>query len=83
MRDIQILQQSVGNHCPNIHKKRVMSLILATKSVLDGADLSLTTLGRNLDTKTGVKHAIKRLDRLLGNSRLISSANPWPVVLVD
>ncbi|ORT50161.1 hypothetical protein ST37_09610 [Vibrio sp. qd031] len=54
IRDIQILQQSVGNHCPNIHKKRVMSLILATKSVLDGADLSLTTLGRNLDTKTGV-----------------------------
>jgi hypothetical protein len=97
MRDIQILQQTLEEHCPNIHKKRLISLMLATKSVLDGADLTLTKLGRNLDTNTSVKHAIKRVDRLLGNKqlhrekqdiykwhcRLIASANPCPVVLVD
>ncbi|MEZ9259997.1 hypothetical protein AB4125_20760, partial [Vibrio splendidus] len=45
-RDIQILQQTIQNQCPSIHKKRVSSLILATKSVLDGSDLTLTKLGR-------------------------------------
>lgn len=48
-------------------KKRVSSLMLATKSVLDGSDLTLTKLGRKLETNTTVKHAIKRVDRLLGN----------------
>ncbi len=71
MRDIQILQQTIQNQCPpSIHKKRVSSLILATKSVLDGSDLTLTKLGRKLETNTTVKHAIKRVDRLLGNRQL-------------
>ncbi|MGF1907860.1 transposase, partial [Vibrio kasasachensis] len=58
MRDIQILQQTLEDQCPNIHKKRLRSLILATKSVLNGSDLTLTKLGRKLETKTTVKHAI-------------------------
>ncbi|ABU71557.1 hypothetical protein [Vibrio campbellii] len=33
MRDIQILQQTIENQCPEIHKKRLSSLILATKTV--------------------------------------------------
>ncbi|RJG36231.1 IS4 family transposase, partial [Motilimonas pumila] len=97
MRDIQILQQTLTEQCPNIHKKRLSSLILATKSVLNGADLTLTKLGRKLDSNTTVKHAIKRVDRLLGNphlhrekdsiykwhAHLISRANPCPIILVD
>lgn len=70
MRDIQILQQTIENQCPEIHKKRLRSLILATKAVLDGSDLTLTKIGRALDTDTTVKHAIKRIDRLLGNRNL-------------
>ncbi len=35
MRDIQILQQTIENQCPEIHKKRLISLILATKAVLE------------------------------------------------
>ena len=97
MRDIQILQQAFENQCPEIHKKRLRSLMLATKAVLDGSDLTLTKIGRALDTDTTVKHAIKRIDRLLGNRNLhrekesiykwhasfITRANPFPVVLVD
>lgn len=97
MRDIQILHQTIQNQCPTIHKKRLNSLILATKSVLSGSDLTLTKLGRQLDTNTTVKHAIKRVDRLLGNrqlhrekdviykwhAHLITRANPYPVILVD
>ena len=97
MRDIQILQQTIENQCPEIHKKRLRSLILATKAVFDGSDLTLTKIGRALDTDTTVKHAIKRIDRLLSNRNLhrekesiykwhasfITRANPFPVVLVD
>lgn len=97
MRDVQILQQILENQCPDIHKKRLRALMLATRTVLDGSELSLTKIGRALDTDTTVKHAIKRIDRLLGNRNLyrekesiykwhasfITRANPFPVVLVD
>lgn len=97
MRDIQILQETLTNHCPTIHKKRLQSLLLATESALGGADLTLTKLGRSLNTFTAAKHAIKRVDRLLGNTRLhrekediykwnarlIAGANPCPVILLD
>lgn len=97
MRDIQILQDTLTNQCPTIHKKRLHSLLLATQSSLDGADLTLTKLGRSLDVRTTAKHAIKRVDRLLGNAQLhrekdeiykwhanlIARANPCPVILVD
>lgn len=97
MRDVQILQQALENQCTDIHKKRLRSLMLATRTVLDGSDLTLTKIGRALDTDTTVKHAIKRIDRLLGNRNLhrekesiykwhasfITRANPFPVVLVD
>ena len=36
MRDIQILQQTIENQCPEIHKKRLRSLMLASKAGLDG-----------------------------------------------
>ena len=78
-------------------QKRLRSLVLATNAVLDGSDLTLTKIGRSLDTDTTVKHAIKRIDRLLSNRNLhrekesiyrwhasfITRANPFPVVLVD
>ena len=44
--------------------------MFATKAVLDGSVLTLTKIGRALDTDTTVKHAIKRIDRLLGNRNL-------------
>ncbi|WP_254868798.1 hypothetical protein [Vibrio ostreicida] len=45
MLNAQILQQTLENQCPDIHKKRLKSLILATRTVLDGSDLTLTKTG--------------------------------------
>ena len=42
MRDIKILQQTIENQCPEIHKKRPRSLIFETKTVLDGSFLTPT-----------------------------------------
>ena len=71
--------------------------MVATQSLLDGQQLSLTELGRNITGSVAPKHNIKRIDRLLGNrqlhnermdiyrwhARLLCGANPMPVVLVD
>ncbi|RCU50569.1 IS4 family transposase [Corallincola holothuriorum] len=97
MREVQILHQMLAQQCPQIHKKRLSSLIVATQSLLDGDSLSLTELGRNIEGRVAPKHNIKRMDRLLGNhhlnnerlavyqwhARQLCGANPMPVVLVD
>ncbi len=70
MRDITILHDSLSNQCSSIHKKRLNSLMVANKSLLDGDQLSLTQLGRNISGNVAPKHCIKRIDRLLGNHHL-------------
>ena len=71
--------------------------MVATKSLLDGDQLSLTQLGRNISGNVAPKHSIKRIDRLLGNRHInndrltiyrwhamhLCGANPMPIVLVD
>ena len=97
MRDIKILHESLADQCPRLHKKRLSSLMVATESLLDGNQLSLTQLGRNIQGKVRAKHSIKRIDRLLGNPHLrtdrldiyrwhamhLRSVNSVPIVLVD
>ncbi|MCU8074032.1 IS4 family transposase, partial [Shewanella sp. SM29] len=48
MRDIDILHDLLKKQCPQIHQKRLNSLMVATESLLDGNQLSLTQLGRNI-----------------------------------
>ncbi|BBO28132.1 iso-IS10R ORF [Alteromonas sp. I4] len=97
MRDISILHDLLKNQCPNLHQKRLSFLMVAVQSLLDGQQLSLTELGRNISGPVSAKHNIKRIDRLLGNQALYSErldiyrwhanllcgANPMPIVLID
>ncbi|ROQ25782.1 DDE family transposase [Gallaecimonas pentaromativorans] len=97
MHDIRILHDLLKKQCPAIHAKRLSSLMTATRALLDGQQLSLTQLGRNITGKVAPKHNIKRMDRLLGNTQLHSErlaiyrwhahllcgANPMPIILVD
>lgn len=54
------------------HKIRSASLFTAVKSVLDGAFLTVTNIGRNLKGDAKVKNKIKRVDRLLSNPELFA-----------
>ena len=72
MYDIAILQDLLKKQCPEVHAKRLDSLMLATSSLLDGYQLSLTELGRNITGPVSAKHNIKRMDRLLGNAGFVS-----------
>ncbi|MGT8741397.1 IS4 family transposase [Klebsiella oxytoca] len=52
------------------HKYRQKALLDATTALINGASLTLTSIGRYLPGTAHVKNKIKRVDRLLGNTSL-------------
>jgi hypothetical protein len=54
----------------SFHKYRQSALIDATVALINGASLTLTSIGRFLPGRAQVKNKIKRIDRLLGNESL-------------
>lgn len=91
------LHKVISRALPQVHTKRMAALFDAIEAVVQGAPLSLTSLGRSLTTKAQVKHNIKKVDRLLGNihlqkeriyfyqwmTRVVLSKEKQPVILVD
>lgn len=67
---LTILHRILFSHFPEIHLKRRRSLLAAVEAVVSGSRLTLSDLGRGLPSTVAVKHSIKRMDRLLGNSTL-------------
>ena len=80
-----------------MHKMRRKALLAVTASLISGAELSVTSVGRNIKSKTTEKHQIKRSDRLCSNphlqiemkgiyqtltQRLIGNQK-YPIILVD
>lgn len=65
-----LCQKFFKNILSPLHRYRQNALINATSAVINGASLTLTSIGRRLRGSTSVKHKIKRVDRLLGNPRL-------------
>jgi hypothetical protein len=70
MHAISMLHRLLSEHCPSIHKKRVVSLCDVTDAAVSGSTLTLSDLGRGLSGPASIKHNIKRVDRLLGNKAL-------------
>ncbi|OSK32324.1 hypothetical protein EAMG_05099 [Escherichia coli M056] len=54
----------------SLHKYRQSALFDATAALINGASLTLTSIGRFLPGRAQVKNKIKRIDRLLGNESL-------------
>ena len=70
MHALRILHRILSAHAPEIHTKRLASLLAAVEAVVTGSRLTLSDLGRGLSGSVAVKHNIKRVDRLLGNGLL-------------
>lgn len=70
MHALQLLHKTIIAACPCIYLKRPNALLAVTEAPLLGQRLSLTGLGRSLNSKAYVKHGIKRVDRLLGDEHL-------------
>jgi len=95
MHDSLILLQKIFRKSVNIHKAREKSLFKAIEAVLSGAKLTLTEIGRELNSKAQEKHNIKRVCRLLGNVNLYNERHliyqfmmktllsKEPIILVD
>jgi hypothetical protein len=97
MKAQHILKELLNSVTPDMHKVRRQSLHAMVLSTLSGAALSVTSLGRTLDSDTSEKHQIKRADRLCSNHhcqqevqgiyarlvvRLIAQQSQ-PIILVD
>jgi len=93
----QVLHKIMMNTCPSMHKTRRAALEANVLAAITGRRLTVTDLGRSIQSTTSHKHAIKRADRLLSNHHLIHETTgiyrainhhllgeqKHPVVLVD
>lgn len=70
MHALTMLHNILIESCPEVHAKRVASLLATVEAVVSGSRLALSDLGRALRGPAAVKHNIKRIDRLLGNGAL-------------
>lgn len=66
---LQLLHESLKKSL-NIHATRLKRIVLSTGSLLNGANLALSSIGRKTKGKAQPKNKIKAVDRLLGNYHL-------------
>lgn len=70
MQPIALFHKRLQKAVPSIHRTRLNALMAAVGAVLCGSRASITSLGRGLSNTAFLKHKIKRMDRLIGNTRL-------------
>ena len=70
MQGQELLHSFIQKSSTTIHKKRIRAVTNATGALLQGKRLTLTALGRSLPGKAKERHAIRGIDRLLGNEKL-------------
>ena len=92
-----VLQKFFQHSFPTVHANRLRTLQAAVDSILQGAQVSITAMGRQLNSRVRIKHCIKRMDRLVGNRLLyderklfyramcqwLLKAIPQPLILID
>lgn len=70
MQPMALLHKMFKKELPSIHKIRLAALMDATSTLIKVNKLTLTSLGRNLPSNVNTRSNIKRMDRLIGNSKL-------------
>lgn len=70
MRKEILLQNYFQDTFSFMHKKRQHVLFGAVDSLMEGASLALSSLGRNFKGIAKERHQIRKMDRLLGNKHL-------------
>jgi len=97
MNALTILNNTLSNVTPKMHKVRFEALRSCVISLLNGSAASVTSIGRGISSPTYEKHCIKRADRLLSNRHLVNElpyfytamsylfgrVSSTPVILVD
>lgn len=96
MHAVHIVQDLLDRVCPSMHAKRRTALANVTAAATLGG-LGVVRMGKKLGSEVGLKHRIKRCDRLLGNAHLwrehtlvygamarrVLAGQPRPAIVVD
>ena len=69
---LSIVRELLNSATPQMHASRREAVVAMVSSALDGATLTVTSLGRGITGDAFEKHRIKRADRLLSNRHLLS-----------
>jgi hypothetical protein len=75
MRAIDILQEKLEPLLGFMHSKRRAALWRMVGGLLNGQQLWLTELGRNLPGPSSIKHRVKAVDRFMGSSAIQSAVS--------
>lgn len=67
----------LARHFHSGHAQRFRAVTDAVIGIIRGGRASVTSIGRNMPTPIAPKHAIKRADRLLGNTKLLGELGSW------
>ncbi len=70
MRIDQVLHRNLLHRIDSLHAVRAWALTAGVEALVNEASLTVTTLGRSLDSPALTKHHIKCMDRLLSNPPL-------------
>ncbi len=73
----QVLSKCLSLVTPMMHKTRRLSLFTAIESSMNGGSISVTGLGRDIDSKAMEKHKIKRVVVKLNWPRFYSLASTF------
>jgi len=93
----KVSHKILNNACPWMHASRRNALAVTVLAAIDERRLSVTGLGRAIESDAKEKHCIKRADRIIGNehlygeyqevyhsfARMIIGSVGRPVILVD
>ena len=71
MRVEAMVRELVGSCSSVVHAVRVMAVTALVEGIIRGGRLSPATIGRVLPGGALAKHGIKRVDRLLGNPKMV------------
>jgi hypothetical protein len=66
----KLLSDALVGGCPFIHENRLNAILDVSMALKDSQNLSLSQIGRSIRGETDVKHKIKKVDRLEGNTKL-------------
>jgi hypothetical protein len=97
MRVAKMVRELIGSCSRVVHAVRVTAVTAMVEGIIRGGRLSPATIGRGLPGKALPKHGIKRVDRLLGNPKMVGDRRVFlltvarhllrgcarPVILVD
>src|ERR1043165_8092321 len=71
MRVAEMVRELVGSCSSVVHAVRVMAVAAMVEAIVRGGRLRPAAIGRALPGEALPKHGIKRVDRMLGNPKMV------------